>query len=134
MTWIAVLLIGFAVADLAHSVRPVPIVNECPGAAVAVWVGLLAGLTDPGDLLALAVIAPVLVGWGQTVTRAFGGGPAWVPLLVLGALAAAGAALLRLGAPRPAGCWATGSTSRVPVLRGLSADRALLLPGVFLCS
>ena len=54
MSWIAVLLIGVAVADLAHSIRPVPLVNECTGAAVAVWVGLLAGLTDWPDLVALA--------------------------------------------------------------------------------
>ena len=97
VTWIAVLLIGVAVADLAHSIRPVPIVNECTGAAVAVWLGLLAGLTEPADLAALAVIAVAVVGYGLTVTRAFGGGR------VLGAvarprrLAAAGGALLGLG-------------------------------------
>ena len=84
MTWIAVLLIGVAVADLAHSIRPVPIVNECTGAAVAVWLGLMAGLTEPADLAALAVIAVAVVGYGLTVTRAFGGGRSWVPLLVLG--------------------------------------------------
>ncbi|MCW2836855.1 MAG: hypothetical protein JWQ15_969, partial [Marmoricola sp.] len=81
MTWIAVLLIGVAVADLAHSIRPVRIVNECIGAAVAVWVGLLAGLTEPADIAALAVIAALVVLWGQTVTRAFAPGRAWVPLL-----------------------------------------------------
>ena len=57
MSWIAVLLIGVAVTDLAHSIRPVKVVNECIGAAAAVWVGLLARAHRSGDLLALAVIA-----------------------------------------------------------------------------
>ena len=132
MTWIAVLLVGVAVADLAHSIRPVPIVNECTGAAVAVWLGLLAGLTEPADLAALAVIAVAVVGYGLTVTRAFGGGPSWVPLLVLGGSlllavlcsgwASAGGGLL--------GDWL--DAVQVPVLQGLPVDRALLLLGVFL--
>ena len=132
MSWIAVLLIGVAVADLAHSIRPVPVVNECTGAAVAVWVGLLAGLTDWPDLLALLVIAVVVVLWGQTVTRAFGTGAAWVPLLVLGA-----ALLLALLCSPWAGT-ASGlmgdwlEATPVPALRGVSADRALLLIGTFL--
>ncbi len=67
MSWIAVLLIGVAVTDLAHSIQPVPLVNGCTGAAVAVWAGLVAGLTEPADLVALAVIAGVVVLWGQTV-------------------------------------------------------------------
>ena len=76
MSWIAVLLIGVAVTDLAHSIRPIRIVNECTGAAAAVLTGLVAGLTDPVDLVALAVIAGIVVLWGQTVTRAFGRGRA----------------------------------------------------------
>ena len=32
MSWLAVLLIGFAVADLAHSVRPIRFFPECLGA------------------------------------------------------------------------------------------------------
>src|SRR5687768_5309781 len=101
MTWIAVLLIGVAVADLAHSIRPVKVVNECIGAAAAVWIGLLAGLTDLGDILALAVIALIVVLWGQTVTRGLGGGPAWLPLLVLGVALAVG--VLASGASGTAG-------------------------------
>src|SRR6478672_274930 len=132
MSWIAVLLIGIAVADLAHSVRPVPVVNECVGAAVAVWVGLLAGLTDLRDVLALAVIALVVVAWGQTVTRAFGRGGAWIPLLVLGLALVAG--VLFSGAAGQAdgvlGAWL--DHVRVPALAGLSADRVLLLLATFL--
>jgi len=132
MSWIAVLLVGIAVADLAHTVRPVPVVNECLGAAAAVWLGLLAGLTEPADLVALLVIAAVTVAWGQTVTRAFAGGRAEIPLLVLGV--ALVVAVLTSGIPEPAGGvlgdWLEGVG--LPVLQGLSADRALLLLGAFL--
>lgn len=132
MSWIAVLLIGIAVADLAHAVRPVPVLNECVGAAVAVWVGLLAGLTSLRDVLALAVIALVVVAWGQTVTRAFGRGGAWIPLLVLGLALVAG--VLFSGAAGQAdgvlGAWL--DHVRVPALAGLSADRVLLLLATFL--
>ncbi len=132
MTWVAVLLIGVAVADLAHSVRPVPLVNEGVGAAVAVWVGLLAGLTDWVDLLALLVVAGLVLAWGLTVTRAFAGGPAGVPLLVL-----AGSLVLALlcSAWAGAGGGVLGAwleATRVPALRGMSPDRALLLAGAFL--
>ncbi len=132
MSWIAVLLVGIAVADLAHSVRPARVVNECVGAAVAVWLGLLAGLTDPVDLLALLVIAAVTIAWGQTVTRAFAGGRAWVPLLVLGL--ALGVGVLVSGVPEPAGGLVGDWLDDVglPVLQGLSTDRALLLLGAFL--
>ena len=132
MSWIAVLLIGVAVADLAHSIRPVRIVNECTGAAVAILVGLLAGLTGLGDVLALGVIAGVVVAWGQTVTRAFAGARPWLPLLVLGLALATGV----LTSP-----WAgaTGGLAgewldsvQVPVLQGLPLDRALVLLAVFL--
>jgi hypothetical protein len=132
MSWIALLLVGVAVADLAHTVRPVPVVNECIGAAVAVWLGLLAGLTDPADLLALLVIAAVTVAWGQTVTRAFAGGRAWVPLTVLGVALVVG--VLTSGVPSPSGGIVGDWLDSVgmPVLQGLSTDRALLLLGAFL--
>ena len=132
MSWIAVLLVGIAVADLAHTVRPARVVNECVGAAAAVWLGLLAGLTDPADLVALLVIAAVTVAWGQTVTRAFAGGRAWIPLLVLGT--ALGVGVLVSGIPGPAGGLVGDWLDDVglPVLQGLSTDRALLLLGAFL--
>ncbi len=132
MSWVAVLLIGVAVADLAHSVRPVPLVNEGIGAAVAVWAGLLAGLTDWADLLALLVVAGLVLAWGQTVTRAFAGGPAGVPLLVLaGSLTLALLCSAWAGtAGGVLGAWL--EATRVPALRGMSPDRALLLAGAFL--
>ncbi|MCW2849916.1 MAG: hypothetical protein JWR90_3890 [Marmoricola sp.] len=132
MSWIALLLIGVAVADLAHSIRPLPLVNGCTGAVVAVWLGLLAGLTGIGDLVALAVIAVLVLLWKHTVTRAFGRGPAWVPLLVLG-----GGLVLGVFTSAWAGT-ADGllgdwlDAVRVPALHGLSPDRSLLLLAVFL--
>jgi len=132
MSWIAVLLIGIAVADLAHSIRPMRVVNECTGAAVAVWLGLVAGMTDLEEVLALAVIAAVVVLWGHTVTRAFVGVRPWLPLLVLGGALAAGVLASPWADPADGllGRWL--DSVGVPVLQGLSADRALLLLGAFL--
>jgi hypothetical protein len=132
MSWIAVLLIGVGVTDLAHSIRPIRLVNECTGAAVAVWAGLLAGLTEPGDLVALAVIAGIVVLWGQTVTRAFGSGRAWLPLLVLGAALVTGALTTAWAGTADGllGDWL--ASVGIPALQGLAADRVLLLVGVFL--
>ncbi|PVG81872.1 hypothetical protein DDE18_14215 [Nocardioides gansuensis] len=133
MSWIALLLIGVAVADLAHSVWPVRVVPECVGAIAAVLVGLLAGLTSGVDVAALVVIAAVVVAWGQTVTRGFGGrGPVWVPLLLLGVALAV--AIGVSGEASPAGGWVGRwlDGAALPVVSSLTADRALLLLGAFL--
>ncbi|MEO7351668.1 MAG: hypothetical protein ABIR34_00375 [Marmoricola sp.] len=132
MSWIAVLLVGLAVADLARSIRPMPVVNECVGAFVAVWLGLIAGLTDWGDLVALAVIAGIVVLWGQMVTRAFAGARGWLPLLVLGVALVAGVLTSPWASPADGllGDWL--DAVRLPILQGLSADRALVLLGAFL--
>ena len=136
MSWIAVLLIGVAVADLAHSVRPIPVINEFTGAAVAVFAGLVAGLTDWPDLIALLVIALLVVLWGQTVTRAFSRrdvwGPAWAPLLVLGGSLVLGVLCSAWASPAGGllGDWL--DATQVPALRGVSPDQLLLLIGVFL--
>jgi hypothetical protein len=132
MSWIAVLLIGVAVADLAHAVRPAPVVDECVGAIVAVLLGLAAGLTTPADVTALVVIAGVVVAWGQTVTRGFGRGPAWVPLLVLAA-ALTVAVVVSGRASAVDGLVADWLDQvGVPVLEGLDPTRFLLLLAVFL--
>jgi hypothetical protein len=132
MSWIALLLVGLAVSDLAHSVRPAPRYNEAAGAGVAVVLGLLAGMTDLEEVLALVVIAALVVLWGHTVTRAFGGGRPWVPLLVLGV--ALGLGVLTSPWTEPAGGvvgdWL--DAVQVPVLEGLGADRGLLLLAAFL--
>ena len=132
MSWIAVLLVGLAVADLAHSIRPVPVVNECIGAAAAVWLGLVAGLSDLDEILALAVIAGVVVAWGHTVTRAFGGVRPWLPLVLLGGALLTGLITSPWADPAHGllGEWL--ESVRLPVLQGLTADRALLLMGAFL--
>ncbi len=133
MTWIAVLLVGVGVTDLARSIRPVPIVVECVGAAVAVWLGLLAGLTEPADLVALLLVAVAVVVWGQLVTRAFApGGREWPALLALGS--ALLLAVLCSGWASPAGGllgdWL--ASVQLPALQRVPPDRALLLLGVFL--
>lgn len=132
MSWLGVLLVGLAVADLTHSVRPVKVLPEVVGALAAVVLGLLAGLTGPRDVAALLLVAVAVLAWGQTVTRGFGRGPAWLPLLVLGV--AVGGAVLASGAAPPAGGllgdWLDGTA--LPVLSGLSADRFLLVAGAFL--
>lgn len=132
MSWLAVLLIGLALADLTHSVRPVRILPECVGAIGAVLVGLLAGLSEPGDVAALVLIAVAVVAWGQCVTSGFAGRvPASVPLAVLAA--SVGLAIACSGWASPAdgllGDWLRGTA--VPALAELDADRALLLTGAF---
>ncbi len=132
MTWLAILLIGLSATDLAHSVRPSRLLDEAVGALVTVAVGLLAGLTGPLDLLALVLLAALAVVWGETVTRGLGRGPAWLPLLVLGA--AVVLTVLFSGAAGPAG-GALGwwlERVQVPVLAGLTPERCLVLAAAFL--
>ena len=45
MSWLGILLIGFAVTDLTHAVRRIRFLPESVGALVALCVGVLAGLT-----------------------------------------------------------------------------------------
>lgn len=130
MSWIGVLLVGLALADLTRAVRPVPVLPACVGAMGAILAGLLAGLTEPPDAVALGAIAVAVVLWGQSVDRGLGRGPAWPPLVVLGT--AVLLAVVCSGRAGPAGgllgAW-LGSTA-VPLLAALDADRALLLAGV----
>lgn len=132
MSWLAVLLVGVAVADLGHSVRPVRHLPEAVGAVAAVALGLLAGLTGWPDLLALAVVAAVVVMWGRTVRVGFGRGRAWLPLTLLGTavLVALLCAPLADDAAGAVGRWldATGSER----LAGVDPDHALLVLAVVL--
>ena len=73
MSWIGILLIGFAVADLTHSVRRTRFLPECVGALVVLLVGLLAGLTSGRDVVALLVTAAL-----ERELRALGALPAAV--------------------------------------------------------
>jgi hypothetical protein len=133
LSWIAVLLIGVGVADLVQSVRPVRTLPECVGAGAAVLFGLWGGLTDPGDLAALVVIAGVVVLWGQTVTSAFAGRrTAALPLAVLGAALAVAILVSSLAGPVDGffAAWVQGLP--LAFLADLGPERALLMLGVVL--
>jgi hypothetical protein len=128
VTWVALLLVGVALADLGHSVRPTPWLPELVAAALTVGLGLLAGLLG-WDLLALVVIAGVVVAWGRVVRRGFGRDRAWEPLLLLGVALAAALLLSPLADPAggPLATWLRATDW--PTVEGLSAGRFLLLLG-----
>lgn len=63
MSWLGVLLIGFAVTDLVHSVRRTRYLPECVGALAVLAVGTLAGITSGRDVVALLVVATVVLLW-----------------------------------------------------------------------
>jgi hypothetical protein len=132
MSWIALLLIGIGVTDLVQSVWPVRTVPECVGATTAILLGLLAGLTDVGDVVALVAIAAVVVAWGQTVTRGFAGRRPALPLVVLGSAVAVGILVSSLAGPVSGVLAAWVEDVPLPVLSDLGPDRALLLFGVLL--
>ncbi len=134
MSWLGILLIGFAVTDLTHSVRRTRYLPECVGALVALSVGLIAGLTSGRDVAALLVIVAVVLVWGLTVTWGFGHpGPkaARLPLAVflaslVGAIACSGLA------PEAAGPLARWLDSlAIADLSAVPADRFLLMFGAF---
>jgi hypothetical protein len=132
VSWIALLLVGIAVADLGHSVRPVRWVPECVGAAVAVLVGTLCDLTGLRDVLALVVIAAVVVAWGVTVREGFGRNRASLPLAVIGVAFVTAVAVAPAAGPTGGVLAAWLDREPLPVLHGLGPDRVLLLAGAFL--
>lgn len=133
MSWLALFLLGVGASDLVFSVRPMRHVPEAAGAALVVGVGLLCGLTAPRDLLALLVVALLVVGWGQTVTRGFAaGGRAWLPLSVFGGGLLVTIALSPLASPADGVLGEWLAATPVGVFRGLSADAALMLVAVML--
>lgn len=84
MTWLALFLLGCAVVDLvAHPQRRRVLAEVC-GVGAAVAVGVLAGQTELGGVLALVVIAVLVLLWSRAVAGALRGGPAWLPLAVIG--------------------------------------------------
>lgn len=92
MTWLALWLLGVGVADLLRAVdsRPVRAAAVPVGTATTIGVGLLAGLTGAGDLVALTLSVVPLVAWVALSERSLrrGGGHAEA-LLVLGGAAVA---------------------------------------------
>lgn len=129
MSWLGLLLIGFAVADLVHSWRRVPILPECVGAAVAVGAGLVAGLTSLREVTALVLIASAVVAWGWSVTRGFGRDRPALPLTVLAASVTAAIGFSVLAPPADGLLQRWLDQSPFDIAAGLSADRALLLCG-----
>lgn len=132
MSWLGLLLVGLAVTDLVHSVRPVRRLPEAVAAVVTLALGLLAGLSSGRDLVAVLVVAAVVVAWGQAVTWGFGRRRAWVPLAVLGVSVLVAIAFSGQAGPvdGPLRSWVEGSG--LPLLADLDADRFLLLLGVVL--
>jgi hypothetical protein len=134
MSWLGLLLVGFAVTDLAYSAHRARHLPQLLGAAAVLLLALVAGLTDLGDLLAVAAIVLLVLGWGYVVTAAFrfGGRHAAVPL-TYAALAVIGLLLLSPVPDPPEGLLAAWlAETPYPVLAALPTDRALLLLGVLL--
>ncbi len=134
MSWLGLLLIGFAITDLVHSARKVKLLPQVVGALVVLVLGLLADLTSGRDLVALSVIVVVVLAWGFAVTWGFGHpaqAAAWLPLALFGValVAAIACSGLATTADGPLDRW-LGSIS-LPAVDGLGADRFLLLLGAF---
>lgn len=129
MTWLALLLIGLGLADLAHAIRPVRWLPEASAAMITVLVGLLAGVDGAPDIAALVLIAAATVLWGLVVRIGFGADRAALPLACL--VVALGVALVTTPWCHPhhgtIGRWLDATP--IPLLHGVSTDRALLLLG-----
>jgi len=138
MSVLAAWLVGVALADLVRggdrfTGRGIRAASAVIAAAVTVVVGLVAGLAHGSSLLLLLVGAGLAVAWVLLSNRALGTGTgSGLAITVLGLGAAV--PLLLSGLTRPAGgplaAWLDWTT--VPQLRDLSADRFLLLSGLFL--
>jgi hypothetical protein len=138
MSVLAAWLVGVALADLVRggdrfTVRGIRTASAVIAAVVTVVVGLLAGLAHGSSLLLLLVGAALAVAWVLLSNRALGTGTGSglaLAVLALGAVVP----LLLSGLTRPAAgplaAWLGWTT--VPQLRDLSADRFLLLSGLFL--
>lgn len=135
MTWLALLLTGVAVTDLAHSVLQRHVVPQCVGALAAVALALLAGLTSTRDVVALVLVIVAVLAWGYSVSRGFAaGGRAWVPLTVLAVTVAAAVVTAPLAPSPPADGLVERWLDAVPwpLLDGVGPERALLLVALML--
>lgn len=137
MTWLAVWLIGVGVADLLRSVdhRLVRGVAVPVGGVALVGVGLLAGLTDTADLVALIASVVPLAGWVALSERSLrrGGGHAEA-LVLLGGTAVTLVATSGFAstADGPLGDWLAWAD--LPFSDGPSVDRLLLVVGLFVAN
>ncbi len=117
MSWLGLVLIGFAVADLGHSVRPLKWLPESIAAGVVLAIGLVLGVGWPVVVIGLVVFA-----WGPIVRFGFGHGRAlWALGYFVGVVALALVLSDLEGAPRwtqPFG-FAHLSPSELVLLAGL---------------
>src|SRR6476619_3735752 len=93
MSWLGILLIGFAVTDLVHSARKVKVLPQMVGVLSVLAIGMLGGMTSGRDVVVLA--------WGFAVTWGFGHPAqtaAWLPLGLF-AVALTGAIICSVLAP-----------------------------------
>jgi hypothetical protein len=135
---LAAWLVGIAVADLVRggdrfTTRGMRTASALVAAGVTALVGLLAGPAGAGGLVLLLVEAALAVAWVLLSHRALGSGAG--SGLAITALAVGAAVPLVLSgltgpADGPLASWLGWVT--VPQLRDLSADRFLLLCGLFL--
>lgn len=132
MTWLALLLLGCAVADLLSRPGVPRRLPGAVGATVAFVLGLLAGQTQVADVVALAVVAVIVVVWSWSSARALDGGRVVLPLLVLGAGIAL--AVVLSGAASPAGGLLAGWWAGLGWLpaEGVTLERGLLVLAVLL--
>jgi hypothetical protein len=138
MSVLAAWLVGVALADLVRGGdrfrgRGIRTASAVIAAVVTVVVGLLAGLAHGSSLLLLLVGAGLAVAWVLLSNRALGtdtGSGVAVTVLGLGAAVPLLLSGLTCPAAGPLAAWLDWTT--VPQLRDLSADRFLLLSGVFL--
>jgi hypothetical protein len=134
VSWLGILLIGFAVTDLVHSARKIKVVPQMVGVLSVLVLGMLGGLTSGRDVIALSIVAVVVLAWGFAVTWGFGHPAqtaAWLPLGLF-ALALTGAIVCSVLAPPADGLidrWLDAAT--LPALQTVSADRLLLVLGAF---
>lgn len=129
MSWIALILVGFGLADLAHSALRRSYLPELIGAAGVVIAGLLGGLTDARDLLAILIIAVLTLCWGRAVTRGFGDDRPALPLTVAGVTLVAVVLLAPLAHPASGPLQHWLDHAPLPILGGVDADRFLLILG-----
>lgn len=132
MIWLALLLLGCGVVDVANRPTVPRHLPEVLAAIAVVLVGLLAGQSAPGALLGLLLVVLAVIAWRWTASAAVVADRPWLPLLVLAAsvvlaLSASGLAEAVDGA---LGRWWSGLSW--PLADGASAERALLVLGVLL--
>lgn len=130
MIWLGLLLVGYAVADIANRPTAPRVLPEALGAAVAVVLGTLAGQTDAGDLLVLVLIAVLVVAWSRSCARSFDTGRPAAPLLVLGFSIVLALMISGLASPvaGPFAVW--WDNLAWPPAEGVAPERALLVIGV----